>query len=427
MKLKILTTIAILQIASLAAAFTGPTDVVLLAKDSASGNVGFATNATYTPGRINNSVWFNGNEARITIPTTPILSDNPTSVGVSFWVFFDSNLPTANDRIWHRVGASSTHNGGCALTSSNSISCFWASNGITTSVTAGPSGALSMDTWYHVFFYITPTTVQAWRDGVPGSTGSLLTGMDTTTRNLVIGGWQSTGLEFMNGSVDEFRWYVNRTFTEADIDSIINGTETGTDTRTELHGWWRFDEEWIWPDPVACYTITTDGRLATVNATCSTSIPPFPLTYSWQFGDSLTGTGAQTTHLYAAPGTYLLNLTVTEATTTKTDTVQMTVNITDQDIQIFNIATVPNDFELLIGIAILIIAGVGISFISKTNPIPPIIGIAIEIISGYVTIANETKFTTDIFVLLLFAIGVTIILLAWRLLAISTKTKNEEE
>jgi PKD repeat protein len=40
-----------------------------------------------------------------------------------------------------------------------------------------------------------------------------------------------------------------------------------------------------------------------------------PYAYAWDFGDGATGTGADVTHTYAAPGTYQANVTATDAAT----------------------------------------------------------------------------------------------------------------
>ena len=49
-----------------------------------------------------------------------------------------------------------------------------------------------------------------------------------------------------------------------------------------------------------------------------------PLTYSWDFGDGATGSGATTSHTYTEPGNYQVTLTLTNAqgTTTRSITVQ---------------------------------------------------------------------------------------------------------
>ena len=64
----------------------------------------------------------------------------------------------------------------------------------------------------------------------------------------------------------------------------------------------------------------------TLNGTGSSDPDGHPLTYSWDFGDSSTGTGATPIHTYTTPGTYTATLTVDDrfATSTATTTVNVT-------------------------------------------------------------------------------------------------------
>jgi PKD repeat protein len=62
--------------------------------------------------------------------------------------------------------------------------------------------------------------------------------------------------------------------------------------------------------PVARGKQTLKGRVVTVDATASTDKDGTIGTYMWDFGDGTIGSGAQTTHEYAAPGTYTINLVV---------------------------------------------------------------------------------------------------------------------
>ncbi|MDP1793252.1 MAG: S8 family serine peptidase, partial [Acidimicrobiales bacterium] len=65
--------------------------------------------------------------------------------------------------------------------------------------------------------------------------------------------------------------------------------------------------------PVASFTTTQSGSLGVaVNGAGSTDPDSDPLTYAWNFGDGSTGTGATTTHTYAAGGTYTIGLTVSD-------------------------------------------------------------------------------------------------------------------
>ncbi|MCB0633151.1 MAG: PQQ-dependent sugar dehydrogenase, partial [Lewinella sp.] len=68
--------------------------------------------------------------------------------------------------------------------------------------------------------------------------------------------------------------------------------------------------------PVAIFraTPTTGGFPLFVQADASASYDPNgdPVTMSWDFGDGQTGTGEQTSHLYTTPGSYYLELTITD-------------------------------------------------------------------------------------------------------------------
>jgi PKD repeat protein len=59
------------------------------------------------------------------------------------------------------------------------------------------------------------------------------------------------------------------------------------------------------------YTGTT-GTAVQFSAAGSSDPQGQPLSYAWNFGDNVTGTGVNPTHAYAAPGTYTVTLTVTD-------------------------------------------------------------------------------------------------------------------
>jgi PKD repeat protein len=73
--------------------------------------------------------------------------------------------------------------------------------------------------------------------------------------------------------------------------------------------------------PTARFASSSTGLAATVDATSSKDADGTIATYAWTFGDGSTGTGATATRTYAAAGTYLATLTVTDnkgATSTAT-------------------------------------------------------------------------------------------------------------
>jgi len=65
--------------------------------------------------------------------------------------------------------------------------------------------------------------------------------------------------------------------------------------------------------PTAAFTSTCDRLTCRVDAAASTDPDGTIEGYSWSFGDGSTGSGATTSHTYAAAGTFALTLTVTDS------------------------------------------------------------------------------------------------------------------
>lgn len=85
--------------------------------------------------------------------------------------------------------------------------------------------------------------------------------------------------------------------------------------------------------PVAAFAVTADGAVASVDASASSDPDGSIAGYAWTFGDGGSGSGATTTHRYAASGTYAIELTVTDdlgATAKVTHEVAVSVPVTNQ-------------------------------------------------------------------------------------------------
>ena len=68
------------------------------------------------------------------------------------------------------------------------------------------------------------------------------------------------------------------------------------------------------PQVVATATPTTGDAGLPIGFTASTVSPGTPpLSYAWEFGDGSNGTGANTSHRYSAPGSYLVSVNVSDA------------------------------------------------------------------------------------------------------------------
>ncbi|TFV90712.1 PKD domain-containing protein [Blastococcus sp. CT_GayMR16] len=64
--------------------------------------------------------------------------------------------------------------------------------------------------------------------------------------------------------------------------------------------------------PTAVLAATSDGLAVSVNSTGSGDADGHIVTYTWDFGDGSSESGATATHVYAADGTYTVRLTVTD-------------------------------------------------------------------------------------------------------------------
>ena len=103
-----------------------------------------------------------------------------------------------------------------------------------------------------------------------------------------------------------------------------SGTVTATLTVTNSAGIDQSSQQVtvdITPDPVADFTSTTNGLTVDVQA----ADPQPGTTYSWDYGDSGTGTGDSDVYTYAAPGTYTVSLTATNLCGSVTTTQSVTV------------------------------------------------------------------------------------------------------
>jgi outer membrane protein OmpA-like peptidoglycan-associated protein len=80
------------------------------------------------------------------------------------------------------------------------------------------------------------------------------------------------------------------------------------------------------PEPAAIVSLTANPQSfelcepVTVNFSANVS-GDTPVTYSWNFGDGSTGTGATPSHTYTEPGTYTVTLTATNAAGSDTRTI----------------------------------------------------------------------------------------------------------
>jgi subtilisin family serine protease len=80
--------------------------------------------------------------------------------------------------------------------------------------------------------------------------------------------------------------------------------------------------------PVANFTSSCSAFSCSFDASSTTALSS--ATYAWTFGDATSGSGRTVSHAYAAPGSYAMKLTVTDANGTSTKTKTVTIAAANQ-------------------------------------------------------------------------------------------------
>jgi len=78
------------------------------------------------------------------------------------------------------------------------------------------------------------------------------------------------------------------------------------------NSWVTFNITFNGTAPVASFTYTINGPSVRFNASSSYDPDGQIISWQWEFGDATNGSGEEITHVYAAPGTYTVTLTVTD-------------------------------------------------------------------------------------------------------------------
>jgi len=184
-----------------------------------------------------------------------------------------------------------------------------------TTTLIGSGGSIETGVWTHAALVYDGATLTLYQDGLAVGSAALSGDLDERTGLTVALGNQpgGAGERPFHGALDDVRVYAAALDT-TDLAEVMDPCD-GL--------------------PVATFDLITDGVTVPVtldvdgstSSDCDGSI----LSYTWDFGDGQTGTGATAQHVYTAPGTYTVALTTTDDTgQTATATGSVTVLGTDQ-------------------------------------------------------------------------------------------------
>jgi PKD repeat protein len=172
--------------------------------------------------------------------------------------------------------------------------------------TVGSSASFRDGKWHHVAASLSSAGMALYVDG------KLVDARTDTTSGQVYTGYFRVGSDRAMGGTNAFT---------GRIDEVALYPAALTSARVAAHAAAGGASQPANLPPTALFATTATGLAVTLDATGTTDADGTIATYAWSFGDGSTGTGVTATRTYAAAGTYLVTLTVTDnrgATSTAT-------------------------------------------------------------------------------------------------------------
>ena len=159
--------------------------------------------------------------------TSSLLAFGGADWSIQFWLNLTGPLPTTGTNA--TIVSRNVDSAGSFGTSEFSVALFF-NSGITNLIVNGANtltftqfGSLLADTWHHIVFTNTGTTVSYYRDGSLISTGTRTGTWLTGARHTVIGipNTNAMATQTIDAKIDEFaKW--NRTLSAGDVSALYN-------------------------------------------------------------------------------------------------------------------------------------------------------------------------------------------------------------
>jgi PKD repeat protein len=171
--------------------------------------------------------------------------------------------------------------------------------------------------WHHIVASVGPNGMSLYVDGALAAQRT-----DTTSAAPIQGYWRIGG--------DNLSGWTSRPASDyiaADIDEVAVYSTALSASAVARHNTIGRTGPPANEPPIASFSSSISYRALNVDATGSTDSDGTIASYTWDFGDSTTETGATATHSYTAAGAYPVRLTVTDnggASTVTTRTVEVT-------------------------------------------------------------------------------------------------------
>jgi PKD repeat protein len=136
--------------------------------------------------------------------------------------------------------------------------------------------------------------------------------------NLLTCSFDGSGSHDPDGTITSYAWNFGDGTTGSGVTAshmyVTGGTYTVTLTVTDNAGATNTQSQTVIANspPVASFTFSCSQLTCYFDGSASRDSDGTVTSYAWKFGDGATGSGVTTTHTYAAAGTYVVTLTVTD-------------------------------------------------------------------------------------------------------------------
>lgn len=183
-------------------------------------NIGTITGATWTTGKIDNCLEFDGLSGRVTILDNQKLRLT-TGGTIMAWIYPDTLGEGNFGRIVDKSSDTSATGGYFVCLASNNRLAIQVGGG---SLIYSGNNAITLGSWQHIAIVFSSTGKKAYVNGIETITSTEKTLPPNTALNVTIGNLTDGDIRTFDGKIDETRMY-DRALTASQIEAIYNQTK----------------------------------------------------------------------------------------------------------------------------------------------------------------------------------------------------------